>query len=410
MISWALYDWANSACATTVMAGFFPAFFKDYWSVGAEATLTTARLGLTNSIGSIVVAVMAPLLGALTDQRGYKKMFCFIFMMISVVGCFFFSIIPQGDWVSAVFCYGIVMLGFTSSGAFYDSLLPAVAPPSRADYVSSLGYGLGYLGGGLLFLFNVILTLKPEMFGLTGVVQAVQISFASVGVWWFVFSIPLFKNVPEPAPTSTDSLWTCTKNSITSFTKTVTKLRHENKNLLLFLIAFWLYIDGVYTVITMAVDFGKSLNLPTSDLMMALLIVQFVGLPFALLFSKLSHVWGCRKPILMAIAVYGVSLVFASNMTQSWHFFALACVIGMVQGGVQALSRSLFSKMIPAQNAGEYFGVFNLIGKFASILGPLIVGMGAYLSGNPRVGMMSLLILFVVGGWLLLKVKEPEIS
>jgi UMF1 family MFS transporter len=408
IVSWALYDWANSACATTIMAAFVPAFLKDYWSVGVDPTLTTARLGVANSVTSIIVALLAPTLGALADQRGYKKFFCFAFMLLGAAACAALALVPFGDWLTALLVFGVVMIGFNASLVFYDALLPVVSSSENSDYASSLGYGLGYLGGGLLFFINVLMCVNPHLFGLKDAIQAVQASFVSVAIWWLVFSIPLFKNVSEPAPEKTEHrLWAGLHLSVIKIWRTFGDLRRD-KNLLRYLFAFWLYIDGVYTVMTMAVDYGKSLGLDTNSMMLALLMVQFLGFPFSLIFSKVADRFGCRVPILISVVIYGLSVILAARMSTAWHFFALSAMIGMVQGGVQALSRSLFAKMIPAQNSGEYFGLFNLVGKFAAILGPLLVGFGAYLSGDPAKGMLGLLILFVVGGALLWTVKEPD--
>lgn len=407
IVSWALYDWANSACSTTIMAAFVPAFLKDYWSVGVDPTLTTARLGVANSVTSIIVALLAPTLGALADQRGYKKLFCFIFMIIAVIACAGLAWVPYGNWLSALIVFGVVMIGFNASLVFYDAMLPSVASNSDSDYASSLGYGLGYLGGGILFFINVVMCVKPQLFGLGDAVQAVQASFVSVAIWWLVFSVPLFKNVSEAKPNKTGiRLLTSMHHSVVKLWKTFSDLRKDT-NLLKYLIAFWLYIDGVYTVMTMAVDYGKSLNLDTNSMMIALLMVQFLGFPFSLIFSKIASRFGCRVPILISVAIYAMSVILATKMSTAWHFFALSTMIGMVQGGVQALSRSLFAKMIPSHSSGEYFGLFNLVGKFAAILGPLLVGFGAYLSGDPAKGMLGLLILFVIGGILLWTVKEP---
>jgi UMF1 family MFS transporter len=407
VMSWAMYDWANSTFSTTVMAGFFPVFFKQFWSHGTDPTLTSARLGSAISIGSFIMALLSPSLGALADKKGYKKLFCFLFMILGLVGSAMMTWIPQGFWFLALIAYAVSNIGFNASCVFYDGLLPSVAPGKAADYASSLGYSLGYLGGGLLFAINVWMYLSPSTFFLHDQVQAVQISFLTVAAWWGLFSIPLFKNVPEPAATHAHiSLMQATIESVQKLGHTLAKMIRE-KNTFIFLLAFWLYIDGVYTVMTMAVDFGISMGLPVSALISSLLIVQFIGFPFALLFSYFSKLWGCRVPILICVGVYGLTVIGATFMSKAWHFALLAVVIGIVQGGVQALSRSLFARMIPAGESGEYFGLFNLIGKFASVLGPILVGWGAYLTGDPRKGLLGLLILFVTGGLLLWNVREP---
>ncbi|QDK37286.1 MFS transporter [Bdellovibrio sp. NC01] len=408
--SWAFYDWANSTYSTTVMAGFFPVFFKNFWSQGADAVTTTARLGTAISISSLVVALMSPTLGVMADLRGFKKLLCLGFMVLGVLCCAWMAFIPAGDWWNAIVAYGVAMLAFNASCVFYEALLPFVAEPEDLDYASSLGYSLGYLGGGILFLLNVIMYLKPEIFGLKDGVQAVQVSFISVALWWFVFSYPLAKNVPEPEVlVSKESIWRLTLQSVRTLAATFKKLLLE-KNLLIFMIAYWLYIDGVYTVMTMAVDFGISIGFEAKDLIAALLITQFVGFPAAYYFGTITKRWGTKGPILFCILIYAITVILATMMSQAWHFYLLATVIGLVQGGVQALSRSLFARMSPKEYSGEYFGLFNLVGRFASILGPLFVAFGVTVTGNSRMGMLGLLVLFISGGWLLALVKEPRVK
>jgi UMF1 family MFS transporter len=274
-------------------------------------------------------------------------------------------------------------------------------------YASGLGYSLGYLGGGVLFLINVIMYSKPEWFGLADGVDAIKMSFLSVAVWWAVFSIPLFRRIPEPpAEIATHSLWKLTMESMATFKKTWAQLK-LNPNLFIFMLAYWLYIDGVYTVMTLAVDYGVAIKLEPAHLMGALLVTNFIGFPCAYFSGYLVKRWGSKTPLLIAIGMYGIAVIAATWMSQAWHFFALAAMIGMVQGGIQAISRSLFGRMVPKEQSGEYFGFFNLVGRFASILGPLVVAVGVTVTGNSRMGMLGLLILFVSGGWLLMKVKEP---
>jgi UMF1 family MFS transporter len=282
-----------------------------------------------------------------------------------------------------------------------------VAKGRQMDYASSLGYAVGYLGGGILFLFNVMMLSFPDKFGLAGKEEAVKWAFLIVSVWWLVFSFPLMKNVPEPKSVFKGSFFEMMNRSLGSLGKTILSLFKE-RNLLYFVVAYWCYIDGIYTVMTMAVDYGVSIGLEAKDLMAALLLTQFIGFPCAWAFGTLSSKWGLKRPILFCIGVYSVTVVLATQMSTSLHFYALALVIGMVQGGVQSLSRSFFAHMIPHEASGEYFGLFNLVGKFASILGPLIVAWTVYFSGEHRLGMAGLLVLFLIGGGLLLKVKEVE--
>lgn len=408
VFSWALYDWANSVCAVTVMTAFVPVFLTDYWSLGVDPTITTARLGLANSFTSVLVAFMGPALGVVADRRGHKKLYCFIFMVLGALSAIALAFVGKGEWFLALTAFGLCMIGYNSSLVFYDSMLPAISTKENADHASSLGYSLGYLGGGVLFLLNILMCTKPEVFGLQNAVEGVKASFISVGVWWLIFSIPLFRNVSEPTfEKESISIWKSLRQNSGATIATIRKMS-QNRNLFLFLLAYWLYIDGVYTVMTMSVDYGKAIHLGNSDMMTALLMVQFIGFPFAILFSFFARFWGCRIPILISIAAYGVAVFLATRMSVAWHFYALAALIGCTQGGVQALSRSLFSKMTPTQFAGEYFGIFNLVGRFAAILGPLLVALGSYLTGNPRFGLLGLLVLFVIGGGLLWRVREEH--
>lgn len=407
IFSWAMYDWANSTYSTTVMAGFFPIFFKQYWSHGTDAIITTARLATAISVSSLIMALLSPTLGVIADMKGAKKRFWGFFTLVGVISCAWMGFIGFGDWVSAMWAYGIAMLAFNAASVFYDSLLPYVADTKNMDYASSLGYAMGYLGGGVLFLFNVLMYLFPAKFGIPDGATAVKISFLTVAMWWFVFSYPLAKNVPEPhVEASKENIFSLTIESLRTLVATIKSLAHE-KNMLIFMMAYWLYIDGVYTVMTMAVDFGISIGFEAKDLIAALLITQFIGFPCAYYFGTVTKKWGTKTPILLCIVMYSITVVAAMAMSKAWHFYVLAMVIGMFQGGVQSLSRSMFGRMIRKEESGEYFGLFNLVGRFASILGPVVVALGAAVTGSSRFGMTGLLILFVLGGGLLVLVKEP---
>ncbi len=407
VLSWALYDWANSAFSTTVMAGFFPLFFKKFWSEGTPDVITTARLGIALATGSLLMALVSPTLGALADLRGNKKLFCGLFVLCGIASTSGLAFVPKGEWLMAAMVFTLAMMAFNASCVFYDSLLPSVASPSQMDLVSSWGFSLGYLGGGILFAVNVFMFLNPRLFGLSGGLQAVQVSFLTVAIWWGLFSLPLFFNVPEVKFVQVkEGILTLTFRSIQKLNHTLRSLFRQ-KNTFTFMLAYWLYIDGVYTVMTMAVDFGASIGLGSSDLIRALLLTQFVGFPCAWAFGHFAARFGCRRLILLSLFGYSLTVIFASRMTQGWEFYVLALVIGMVQGGVQSLSRSLFANMVPANQSAEYFGLFNLVGKFASIFGPLVVGLGAWVTKDSRQSLLGLLVLFVIGGVLLWKVEEP---
>lgn len=409
ILSWALYDLANSVFFTTVMAGFFPIFFKQYWSQGVSATVSTERLGWVLAFSGFVLAVLSPTLGVISDQRKSKKKFLFLTMLCGVactIGLFF---VGEGQWEPAALLYGTGLFMCSASCVFYDSLMLSVAEKNQYDFVSSLGYSLGYLGGGILFLVNVLMYLNPGWFSISTPIMAVRISFLTVALWWLVFSFPLLKNVPEPE---------CAHSKLNIFQLTAAAFRemkttlfsiYKNKNLFYFVAAYWLYIDGVYTVMSMAVDFGMSLGFAAGDLIKALLITQFVGFPSAYLFGTLAAKVSNRNLILIGLGIYGITIVGASQMKQVSDFFILATIIGISQGGVQALSRSLYAQLIPAEKAGEYFGFFNLLGKFASVLGPLLIAFTAQWTGDSRKSILSLLVLIGAGATLLFRVRKPTI-
>ncbi len=405
IFSWALYDWANSVFYTTVMAGFFPIFFKQYWNAGVEATVSTGRLGICAGISGLVLALLSPTLGVISDKRRMKKKLLFYTMVMGVICTVGLNFVPQSDWIVAGTLYGIALLMVSASCVFYDSLLLSVCKEEQYDYVSSIGFSFGYLGGGVLFTLNVLMTLKPNWFGLADAAAGVRASFATVGIWWLVFAIPLLKNVPEPeSAVSNKNIGHLTSETIKELKSLFFEI-YENKNLFYFILAYWFYIDGVFTVMSMAVDFGLALGFESADLMKALLITQFVGFPSAYAFGVLSKRISSKNLILAGLAIYMVTIVAASMMSQAWHFYALAFVIGLSQGGVQALSRSLFSHLIPREKSGEYFGFFNMLGKFASVLGPFLVALFAHVTSDSRQTILSLLILIVAGAFYLSKVK-----
>jgi UMF1 family MFS transporter len=405
VISWSLYDWANSAFATSVMAGFFPVFFKQYWSTSVEVTTSTFRLGMANSLASLVVAALAPVLGAIADRGGAKMKFLLFFAAMGIImtgGMFF---VAKGAWQAAVLLYVLGIIGFSGGNVFYDSLIVDVSPPKRTDMVSSLGFSLGYLGGGLLFAMNIFMTLQPASFGLADATEAVRISFLNVAIWWAVFSIPIIIFVKEPATAHRKSGWAMVGAGFRQLRKTFGEIR-KLRLVFLFLIGYWLYIDGVDTVIRMAVDYGMSLGFETNSLIVALMITQFVGFPAAIGFGKLGEKLGTKTAILLGIAVYAGVTIWALFMDKTAEFYALAVVVGLVQGGVQSLSRSFYARIIPANKAAEFFGFYNMLGKFAAVIGPFLVGWVGILTGSPRIAIFSIIILFMGGGVILYMVDE----
>jgi UMF1 family MFS transporter len=402
VISWALYDWANSAFATTVMAGFFPLFFKQYWSAGSDVGESTFQLGLANSLANLLIIFIAPALGAIADQGGARKGFLYACTLLGagMTGALYF--VAQGDWFLAVLLYVGASSGFFAGLIFYDALLVAVTTPARYDRVSALGFALGYLGGGLLFALNVAMTLKPHWFGLQDAAQAVRVSFLTVAAWWVLSTLPLARWVPEPARTGRGGLAAVAGGfrQLRDTFHEIRRLRHVG----LFLLAYWCYIDAVDTIIRMAVDYGLAIGLAAESLIVALLITQFVGFPAAVVFGRIGERFGPKSGIYVAIAVYCLVVLWAARMESAAEFYVLAVVIGLVQGGIQSLSRSLYARLIPADKSAEFFGFYNMLGKFAAVVGPVMVGWVSLASGEPRLSLLSLLLLFGLGAWFLSRV------
>jgi len=424
---WAIYDWANSAFATAVMAGFFPIFFKEYWSYGTDVNMSTARLGFGNSIAGIIVAVMAPVLGAIADKGSVKKKFLIFFAYLGVLMTAALFLVQKGDWGWAVFLYVMGVIGFSGANIFYDSLLPSVADEDKIDYISGLGYAMGYLGGGLLFLVTVFMTLLPEKFGLSDAGTAVRYSFILVASWWGLFTIFTVLWVQEEQTATTPPGGVrFIADGFGQLTGTFKKIRHL-RTVLLFLVAYWFYIDGVDTIIRMAVDYGMSIGFTSNDLIVALLITQFVGFPSALVFGKLGQRWSVRKSIFIAIGIYIFITIWGAMMTSQQEFYILAIIVGLVQGGIQALSRSYYSRLIPKNQAAEYYGFYNMVGKFATILGPVLMGIVGLIARRvlmppfatpeqivhvgqlaSRWGITSISLLFIIGAMLFFFVDEEK--
>ena len=405
IFAWALYDWANSVFATTVLAGFFPVFFKEYWSAGTDAVTSTAQLGFASSIASVFILIAAPILGAVADGGGTRKRYLGVFTALGITASAGLWFVGEGEWTTAAVVYVLASVGFSGALVFYDALIVAVSPARRYDEVSAFGFSLGYVGGGLLFALNVAMTLSPGTFGLAGPAEAVRLSFVMVAAWWLVFSIPLFRHVPEP-PRAGDAA-SAVAAGLRSLARTVREYR-AHRMACLFLVAYFFYIDGVHTIIRMAVDYGLSLGFPSESLIVALLITQFVGFPAALAFGLAARRVGPKPALYFGVAVYVAVTVWAYFMTSVTEFYVLAVVVGLVQGGVQAISRSLYARFVPAAQSGEFFGFFNMLGRFAAIVGPSLVAVTGLLTGSSRLGILSVVVVLVVGMVLLTFVREPE--
>lgn len=388
------------------MAGFFPLFFKQYWAADLSVSESTFMLGSLNAVASLIVVILAPLLGAMADQGNSRKRYLLYFACMGVVMTGALFLVAAGGWVLALALYVLAVIGFSSGNIFYDALLVEVVDEHNVDRISAFGFALGYLGGGVLFAVNVLMTLNPDWFGLADTASAVKTSFLMVAIWWALFSVPVLLFVPEPGDRTVKGLGATIKAGFGQLRDTLSRLK-QLRQAWIFLLAYWLYIDGVDTIVRMAVDYGLALGFDSNGLIVALLITQFVGFPAAIVFGLLAECWGVRHGLYLAIGVYLVIILWAYQMNHVWEFYLLATAIGLVQGGIQALSRSYYIRLIPKDKPAEFFGFYNMLGKFAAVFGPLLMGGVSLATENPRLSILSVALLFVAGA-LLLKCVDEE--
>ena len=396
-ISWALYDWANSAFATTVMAGFFPIFYKSYWASDLSNLESTAMVGYANSLSGLIVVLLAPILGAYADIGTKRKKLLLLFASLGILCTASFYFIPQGEWMLAALLYAIAAVGFSGGNVFYDSLIVSVSDNENRNRVSALGYSLGYLGGGLLFLINVIMFLNPQLFGIESQSNAVLLSFFMVAVWWAFFSIPLLRNVKEQdSERENPRFFQALKQSFNEVYQTLSEVR-KYKNVAIFLLAYWFYMDGIDTIVRMATAYGTDIGLEASSMITALILTQFVGFPSTLIFGYFADRLGFKKILTIGILIYILISIFASRITTATEFYAMAIVVGLVMGGVQAVSRAYFSSIIPKDKEAQFFGFYNLVGKSAVVAGPALLAWISMIFNTPRAGILGLLVLFIPG-------------
>ena len=408
IFSWALYDWANSAFATTVMAGFFPVFFSNYWSQQHTSAESNFQLGIVNSIASLGVVLLAPILGVIADQTSSRKRFLLFFVLLGALSTVNLFWVAAGGWKLASLFYILAAIGFSSSNLFYDSLLVEVASPKERNWVSALGFSVGYLGGGFLFAFNIAMVTYPFFFGFEGVEQATHFAFLTVGLWWLVFTLPLAFWVKEPNFSErVFSRLRLVEEAIKGLRLTFSETQ-KYKPVLTFLIGYWFYIDGVGTIVRMASAYGLSIGLSQIHIVQALLLTQIVGVPASLFFGKIGQLIGVRPGILICIGVYVLTTIRAAFITSRGGFLVLAASIGLVQGGIQALSRSYYVHLIPEKKAAEFFGFYNMVGKFAAVLGPLLMGSLGLWTNSPRFSILAVTLLFLIGAVFLMLVDEGK--
>lgn len=401
-----MYDWAMSGFETTIGAAVFPIYYGTVAAATLPANVASARWGYTNSVSLLVIALLAPVLGAMADHMAAKKRFLAAFAGVGILATACLYFITRGEWLAGSILFIIGAAGLTGSRVFNDALLPHVAGEAEVDRVSAAAYALGYMGGGVLLALNAVMIMKPALFGFADAGVATRVAFLSVAVWWAVFSIPLFRNVPEPpGPSATGGAPRAgaARAAFRRLGRTLGEIR-EYRELAKFLLAYWLYIDGIQTIQKMATIYGAEIGIGTGALIGALMLVQFVGIPCTFLFGALGQRIGARNGIYLALAVYTGVAVFGFFLRSAWQFWALAFVVGLVQGGAQALSRSLYSTLIPRSRSAEFFSFFSVFERFGGVAGPAVFGLVGTLTGTGRYGVLTLVAFFIVGALILARV------
>ena len=383
--SWVLYDWANSAYATIVLAGFFPIIYAEYFAATIDSSERTLYLGISNSIASLLLILLAPLFGLLADRFNKKKLFLSIFAVISIVSTFLLSFVSTNSYIIASILFSISLLGFMMSNVFYDSMLIDFES-NQFNKISSFGYAFGYLGGGIAFVLALFFLYHASHSNIE-LIASKKIVFIFTSIWWSLFMLPLIVFWKDD-----DKRNNLNVSILESF-----KELFSNKKVFYFLIAYWVYIDGVDTIIRMAVNYGLTIGFSSNDLLLALLVTQFVSFPGTLIILKISDLFSIEKAIVFCLLVYLGITYFAYNLYSVQQFYLIATLIGFVQGGIQALSRSYFAALIPQNRSSEFFGIYNMLGKFAALLGPIVVGMVTFYSSDSRVGIASISIFFIIG-------------
>ena len=405
--SWAFYDWANSAYTLIVVTAILPLYFKaSATQAGIDAATSTAYWGYANSFSTLIVSILAPILGTIADFKGFKKRFFIIFATLGVIFTLMLAVVPSDQWLVILICFIVTSIGFTGANIFYDSFLVDVTTEERMDRISANGYALGYVGSIIPFIISIALIMTAQLNILPlSVTIASQIAFVITALWWGFFTIPMLKNVeqryyvervPNPVSTSFKKLYSTFKN-IKAY-----------KPLFIFLIAYFFYIDGVHTVINMSTAFGSDLGISSTTLLIILFMTQVVAAPFTVLFGRLGGKYSEKTMIMVGIFVYIIVCFYAYFLDSALDFWILAMLVGTSQGGIQAMSRSYFAKLVPKESSNEFFGFYSIFGKFAAIIGPLLVGVTAQYTGNTNSGVFSLVILFIIGAIILLYVPKPD--
>lgn len=398
-----MYDWANSAFATTVMAAVLPVYYSQVAGVDLPGNTATVYWGYTTAGALLITALLAPIMGAIADYSGTKKKLLMTFAALGIFATALLYFVTTGDWLMASLFFILGNIGFATSEVFYNSLLPHIASPEKMDQVSTKGYALGYLGGGILLGINVLMI---EL--MSDKILATRLSFVTVSIWWAIFTIPILRNVREPKVK--ENIGPHINPLAGGFKRVATTFKElrSYRELFLFLVAFWIYNDGIGTIIRMATIYGAEIGIDQTALIGALLMTQFVGIPFSFAFGRLAKYIGTKNSILLGLFVYTMISIGGYFMETALHFWILAFLVGTVQGGTQALSRSLFGSMLPKSKTGEFYGFYGMSSKFAGIIGPLVFAIVSQIAGSSRLSILSLIVFFILGGFLLSRVDEKK--
>jgi len=406
--AWAMYDWANSAMVTTIMSAVFPIYYTTVAGQGLTEAAASGRLALCNNIAKFIPAVLSPILGAIADQRANRKRMLGASMGLGAAAVAGMWFIQAGDIALASWLFVISSVAVSISFVFYESMLPHIAADDEIDRVSTAGYALGYVGGGLLLAINLVWISRPHWFGFADAGVASRASFVSVAIWWLVFSIPLLRRVPEPPAAPGHERENSLAAPFIALGRTLRELVTTYRQTLLMILAFFIYNDGIMTIITMAASYGATLGFRTEVMIASLLLVQFIGIPFAFAFGILADWIGAKASVLAGLAVYVGITVFGFFMKTEAHFLTLAVLVAMVQGGTQALSRSMFARMVPKHKTGEFFGFFSVFNRFGGMMGTGMFALMALVTNQTRWAIMSVALFFVVGAALLALVNVSE--
>ncbi|MFS0690882.1 MFS transporter [Sporosarcina sp. 179-K 8C2 HS] len=405
--SWMFYDWANSAYSIIITTAVFPIFYKSVATdAGVSLTQSTAYLGYTVAIATFILAMIGPILGTIADYRGLKKKFFFAFFLIGSLSTVSLAFVPEGTWLPLLVIYTITAIGFHGANIFYDAFLVDVTPEEKMDEVSARGFGLGYIGSTIPFIISIaiILLASKDVIPLSATVAS-KIAFVITGIWWFTFTIPMLKNVVQVHAIEREP-----KILASSFRRLGETFKEIKKyrTVFIFLLAYFFYIDGVGTIISMSTAYGTDLGIEATDLLIVLFVTQVVAAPFSILYGRLAKRFSVKTMLYVGIFVYIIVCIYAFFLSTTLDFWILAMLVATSQGGLQALSRSYFAQLVPKEKSNEFFGFYNIFGKFASVMGPLLLAVTATLTGSSAYGVFSLVILFIIGGILLRMVPKPE--